>query len=162
MAVIIWHLLTKGEDCAFGRPALLQAKIRQMEIKAGLPAKRGGNAPGQARNYNIKALREQERALVAQAEMAYARFVAAWRERPAQPHRRAGAARQERLAGRCHGRDRLATPAQMRRKKARNGPGVAAAAHAASTRRPRGIAPVRASISAHNRPVRRRTGAPAD
>lgn len=96
MAVIIWHLLTNGEDYAFGRPALLQAKIRQMEIKAGLPAKRGGNAPGRARNYNIKALREQERALVAQAEMAYTRFVAAWSERPPRPNRRAGAATQER------------------------------------------------------------------
>jgi hypothetical protein len=44
MAVIVWHLLTNGEDYAFGRPALLQAKLRQMEIKAGLPSKRGGNA----------------------------------------------------------------------------------------------------------------------
>jgi transposase len=41
MAVIVWHLLTNGEDYAFGRPALLQAKIRQMEIKAGLPSRRG-------------------------------------------------------------------------------------------------------------------------
>jgi transposase len=96
MAVIIWHLLSNGEDYAFGRPALLQAKIRQMEIKAGLPSKRGGNAAGRARDYNIKALREQERALVAQAEIAYGRFVAAWSKRPTMPRRRAGAAIQER------------------------------------------------------------------
>ena len=98
MTTIIWHLLTKNEDYAFGRPALLQAKLRQMEIKAGLPSKRGGNTPGRARDYNIKSLREQERALVAQAEAAYSRFVAAWSERPKDKNkgRRAGAAKEER------------------------------------------------------------------
>jgi transposase len=96
IAAIVWHLLSKGEDYAFSRPALLQAKIRQMEIKAGLPSKRGGNAAGRARDYNIKALREQERALVAQAEIAYGRFVATWAKRPAMPRRYAGAATQER------------------------------------------------------------------
>jgi transposase len=96
ITVIVWHLLSKNEDYAFGRPALLQAKIRQMEIKAGLPTKRGGNKPGRARDYSIKALREQERALVAQAEAAYSRFVAAWREKPKSSNRRAGAAKEER------------------------------------------------------------------
>ena len=96
ITVIIWHLLSKKEDYAFGRPALLQAKIRQMEIKAGLPSKRGGNTPGRAREYNIKGLRERERALVAQAEAAYSRFVAAWSERPKSSTRRAGAAKEER------------------------------------------------------------------
>jgi hypothetical protein len=96
ITVIIWHLLSKNEDYAFGRPALLQAKIRQMEIKAGLPSKRGGNTPGRARDYNIKALRNSERALVAQAEAAYSRFVAAWSERPKSGTRRAGAAKEER------------------------------------------------------------------
>lgn len=95
MAVNIWHLLTNGEDYAFGRPALLQAKLRQMEIKAGLPSKRGGNAPGE-RGTTMSRRCEQERALVAQAEMAYRRFVAAWSKRPAMPKRRAGAATQER------------------------------------------------------------------
>jgi transposase len=96
ITVIIWHLLSKNEDYAFGRPALLQAKIRQMEIKAGLASKRGGNKPGRARDYNIKALREKERSLVAQAEAAYTRFVAAWSERPKSSSRRAGAAKEER------------------------------------------------------------------
>jgi transposase len=82
IAVLVWHLLTKGEDYAFGRPALHQAKLRQMEIKAGMLSKRGGNAPGRARDYNIKSLRDVERAFVAQAEGAYVRFVAAWNERP--------------------------------------------------------------------------------
>src|SRR5439155_15595950 len=59
-----------------------QAKLRQMEIKAGMLSKRGGNAPGRARDYNIKSLRDAERAFVAQAEGAYVRFVAAWSKRP--------------------------------------------------------------------------------
>ena len=53
-----------------------------MEIKAGQPSKRGGNTPGRAKDYNIKALRAAERAFVAQAEAAYARFVSIWSERP--------------------------------------------------------------------------------
>jgi hypothetical protein len=67
-----------------------------MEIKAGLPSKRGGNKPGRARAYNVKALRDKERELVAQAEAAYGRFVAAWSERPKVSTRRAGAAKEER------------------------------------------------------------------
>jgi len=82
IAVLVWHLLTNNEDYAFGRPALHQAKLRQMEIKAGLPSKRGGNTPGRARDYNIKSMRDTERAFVAQAEAAYVRFIAAWSERP--------------------------------------------------------------------------------
>lgn len=82
IAVLVWHLLTKSEDYAFGRPALHQAKLRQMEIKAGMPSKRGGNTPGRARDYSIKPLRDAERAFAAQAEKAYVRFVAAWSERP--------------------------------------------------------------------------------
>ena len=49
--------------------------------------------PGRARDYNVKALREKERALVAQGEAAYSRFVAALSERPKGSSRRAGAAK---------------------------------------------------------------------
>ncbi len=48
---------------------------------------------GRARDYNVKALREKERALVAQGEAAYSRFVAALSERPKGSSRRAGAAK---------------------------------------------------------------------
>jgi transposase len=82
IAVLVWHLLTKQEDYAWARPALLAMKLRQAESKAGQASRRGGNKPGPARDYSIKALREQERAWVAQAEQAYARFVEAWSERP--------------------------------------------------------------------------------
>jgi transposase len=95
LAVLIWHLLTKGEDYAWARPALVEAKRRQLELTAGRPSRRGGNEPGPARDYSIKAVRERERAWVEQAERAYARFVAAWSERP-KPGR-TGAAKEERL-----------------------------------------------------------------
>ena len=93
LAVLIWHLLTKEEDYAWARPALVEAKRRQLELMAGRPSRRGGK-PGPARDYSIKAIRERERAWVEQAESAYARFVAAWSERP--QGRRTGAAKEER------------------------------------------------------------------
>jgi transposase len=82
IAVLAWHLLTKEEDYAFARPALVAMKERQMQLKAGAKSRRGGNAPGAARDYSIKELREKERALVEQAEQAYMRFVSAWSEKP--------------------------------------------------------------------------------
>lgn len=82
IAVLVWHLLTQQEDYAWARPALLAMKLRQAELKAGRASRRGGNKPGPARDYSIKALREQERAWVEQAEQAYARFVTTWSERP--------------------------------------------------------------------------------
>lgn len=94
MAALIWHLLSKQEDYAWARPALVEAKRRQLELKAGRPSRRGGNKPGPARDYSIKALRDKERAWVEQAEKAYQRFVAAWSERP--KARRTDAATEER------------------------------------------------------------------
>ncbi len=82
ITVLAWHLLTKEQDYAFARPALVAMKERQMQLKAGAKSCRGGNAPGVARDYSIKELREKERALVRQAEQAYTRFVSAWSEKP--------------------------------------------------------------------------------
>jgi len=82
IAVLAWHLLTKEQDYAFARPALVAMKERQMELKAGAKSRRGGNKPSAARDYSIKELREKERALVEQAEKAYTRFVSAWSEKP--------------------------------------------------------------------------------
>ena len=73
IAVLAWHLLTKEQDYAFARPALVAMKERQMELKAGAKSRRGGNKPSAARDYSIKELREKERALVEQAEKAYTR-----------------------------------------------------------------------------------------
>jgi transposase len=88
IAVLAWHLLTKEQDYAFARPALVAMKERQMELKAGAQSRRGGNKPGAARDYSIKELREKERALIEQAETAYTRFVSAWSEKPKSRHGR--------------------------------------------------------------------------
>jgi transposase len=82
LAVLIWHMLTKHEDYAWKRPALLQWKLRQLELKAGDASRRGGNEPGPARDYGLKAVRDKERAWLGLAEQEYRRFVAAWKDQP--------------------------------------------------------------------------------
>ena len=74
LAVLIWHLLHKGESYLWARPALHARKMRELELKAGHPAVRGQK--GAAHLYNLKHHREQERRWVEQAEVAYTRFVA--------------------------------------------------------------------------------------
>jgi hypothetical protein len=98
IAVLAWHLLTKQEDYAWARPALVAMKQRQMQLTAGAVSRRGGNVPGPARDYSVKALREQERAWVEQAEKAYTRFVAAWSEKPTTKRKRAPMAGKEKTA----------------------------------------------------------------
>jgi transposase len=74
LVVLFWHLLTKQQDYAFGRPSLTRKKLRQLELTAG--AARGKGQPGVwAAN---KALREAELELARQAETAYRRLVTDW------------------------------------------------------------------------------------
>ena len=79
LAVLIWHLLSKGESYVWARPALHARKLRDLELKAGYKAARGQR--GAAHAYNIKSHRDQERRWVEQAETAYARFVSGWNPR---------------------------------------------------------------------------------
>ena len=58
LAVLIWHLLTNAEDYAWTRPALMQWKIRELELRAGRASRRGGNKPGPARDYSLKTVRD--------------------------------------------------------------------------------------------------------
>jgi transposase len=82
LVVLFWHLLTKQQDYAFGRPSLTRKKLRQLELAAG--GARGKGQPGVwAAN---KALREAELELARQAETAYRRLVSDW-----QPNKGAGA-----------------------------------------------------------------------
>jgi transposase len=92
LAVLIWHLLRKGESYLWARPALHARKLRDLELKAGHKPSRGQK--GAAHAYNIKSHRAQERRWVEQAETAYARFVAGWN--PRGPKARTGAAKEER------------------------------------------------------------------
>ena len=81
LTVLVWHLLTKGADYRWARPALIANKRRAMELQAGQPQSKG-NKPGSAHAYNVKALREQEMEVARHAERAYEHFVAQWKTRP--------------------------------------------------------------------------------
>jgi transposase len=75
LAALFWHLLTRQEDYAFQRPAMTRHKIRQLELAAGAPPRKGkaGIAGGKS-----KKLWDAERELSRQAEAAYRRLVNDW------------------------------------------------------------------------------------
>jgi len=89
MAVLVWHLLTKEADYLWARPALVAQKVRALELQAGRPAKKG-NKRGSTYAYNVKELRDREKAIAEQAERAYEHLVASWRPKPGR--KRTGAA----------------------------------------------------------------------
>lgn len=76
LAVLCWHMITKGEDYAFARPSLTAKKLRALELKAGLPSRRGQK--GTAAAYSLKDVRAREKQLAEQAERTYAQLVADW------------------------------------------------------------------------------------
>jgi transposase len=78
LAVIAWHVLTRDEPFAWDRPALTARKNRSLELQAGMPSQRGGR-PGSAAAYNLKAVRDQERATAEQAERIYQRLFSRWK-----------------------------------------------------------------------------------
>ena len=88
LAVLCWHLLTREEDYLWARPALVANKRGRWSCRPGMPQKKG-NRRGPAYAYNVKALRDQERAIAEQAEKTYEQFVARWKSRP--PKAAAGA-----------------------------------------------------------------------
>jgi transposase len=75
LTVLFWHLLSRGEDYAFARPAMTRNKIRRLELLAGAPPQKGrhGIAGGKS-----KAVFDAERELSRQAEHAYQRLVSDW------------------------------------------------------------------------------------
>jgi len=87
LATVVWYVLTDQEDYTWARPSLVAMKERTLQLQAGLPAKRGQR--GIAADYSVKALRDQERAMVEKAEHAYTRFVGRWK--PRGPKRRSTA-----------------------------------------------------------------------
>jgi transposase len=86
LAVLAWHLLTRGEDYAFARPGLVRRKIRVLELKAGAPRAKTGPNPDPVWNTTSDAA---EKRLAEQAEAAYRRLVADWQ--PGGPKAGAGA-----------------------------------------------------------------------
>ena len=92
LAVIVWHLLRRGEDYAWVRPALHARKLRDLELRSGQPARRGQR--GAAYAYNLTRTRLEERRRAEQAETAYRRQTEGWSRRG--PKAPTGAAREER------------------------------------------------------------------
>jgi transposase len=97
LAVLCWHLIAKGEDYAFQRPSLTAKKLRALELRAGVPSRRGHKgAAGAAGAYSLRQVRRRESALAEQGERAYRQLVANWQSKP--PVKAgAGAATGERL-----------------------------------------------------------------
>ncbi len=91
LAVIAWHVLAGQEDFAWSRPALTAKKRRELELRAGMPAKKGHRGP--AAEYSLKEVRATERAAAQVAEQAYVRFVANWRPKKPSPSRTEEASR---------------------------------------------------------------------
>lgn len=76
LLVLCWHLLTKDQDYAFGRPSLTRQKTRRLELLAGAPPlpRRHDGPPVRP----TAKQRAAETELQAQAEQAYQRLIADW------------------------------------------------------------------------------------
>ena len=75
-----WCLLTREQDYAYGQPSLTKKKLRRLELTAGAPKARGKTGTWSTN----QTMRDAERALALQAELAYRRNVADWQAaRPA-------------------------------------------------------------------------------
>lgn len=83
LAVLCWHLVIKAEDYAFARPSLTEKKIRKLELRAGMPSRRGRK--GKAAAHNLKDVRRRELELSEQAERTYRQLVADWRAKAPKP-----------------------------------------------------------------------------
>jgi transposase len=74
LAVIAWHMLSRGEDYAFARPSLTREKLRRLELMTGAERQKG-------KRINVWVTKEQHRLdkeTAAQAELAYRRLVQDW------------------------------------------------------------------------------------
>jgi transposase len=79
LAVIVWHMLQKGEDYAGVRSTLHAKKLRDLELRSGQPARRGQR--GSTYEYNLTRTRQEDRRRAEQAEVAYRRLTEGWTKR---------------------------------------------------------------------------------
>jgi transposase len=75
LVVLFWHLLTREQDYAFGRPAMTRNKIRRLELLAGAPPQKGRHGIAGGKSPKVF---EAERELSRQAEAAYRRLINDW------------------------------------------------------------------------------------
>jgi transposase len=74
LAVIAWHMLSRGEDYAFARPSLTREKLRRLELLTGANRQKG-------KRIGVGVTKQQyrlDKQLAAQAELAYRRLVQDW------------------------------------------------------------------------------------
>jgi len=74
LAVVAWHMLSRGEDYAFARPSLTREKLRRLELMTGAERQKG-------KRISVWVTREQhqlDKELAAQAELAYRRLAQDW------------------------------------------------------------------------------------
>src|SRR5581483_2009247 len=91
LAVLCWTMIERGEDYAYARPSLTAQKLRALELRAGMPSRRGQK--GKAAAYSLKEIRQRERELAEQGERAYRQLVADWQaNRPTKPKGEPGVA----------------------------------------------------------------------
>lgn len=84
LVIIVWHLLSRGEQYAFLRPSLYRQKIRRLGLMTGATRQQGKRLPEPAFLRAGDPRRDQEVEFVAQHEAAYRRLVADWQaSRPA-------------------------------------------------------------------------------
>lgn len=74
LTVLCWHLLTKDEDYLWARPALVANKAR--DRTAGWTPTTEGQPTWTGLRLYVKALRNQEMLVAAQAERSHERFIA--------------------------------------------------------------------------------------
>ena len=61
LAVLAWHLLSRGQDYAFARPSLVRRKIRALELTAGAPRAKPGPEPRSGLEHDHRRRREATR-----------------------------------------------------------------------------------------------------
>jgi transposase len=87
LVIVTWHLLSRGENYAFMRPALHAEKIRKLELAIGATRQRGRKLP--VRAFSPRTVKQAEREQAAEHEAAYARLLARWQ--PSRPKKKTGA-----------------------------------------------------------------------
>ncbi len=88
LACLCWTMIERDEDYAFARPSLTEKKLRALELRAGMPSRRGRK--GKSAAYNLKDVRLRERELAEQAERSYRQLVADWQAKA--PAKKSGVA----------------------------------------------------------------------
>jgi transposase len=75
LAILFWCLLSRGEDYAHQQPSLTAHKLRQLQLAAGAPTRKGKPSGTWATR---ERMRQAEKQLAAQAQASYERTVRDW------------------------------------------------------------------------------------